>query len=101
MKTTGFLPPAPVAFRPRSEERRVGKECRSRCDWSSDVCSSDLHRHGDEQKRRDEIVGGGVMNEDDRLPAAGAGRIQAWRNVWHAVPSTWGEVIIATGAMQS
>src|SRR5476649_2409405 len=27
----------------RSEERRVGKECRSRCDWSSDVCSSDLH----------------------------------------------------------
>src|SRR5476649_2129824 len=29
----------PVA---RSEERRVGKECRSRCDWSSDVCSSDL-----------------------------------------------------------
>src|SRR5476649_1150129 len=23
----------------RSEERRVGKECRSRCDWSSDVCS--------------------------------------------------------------
>src|SRR5882672_3232408 len=28
----------------RSEERRVGKECRSRCDWSSDVCSSDLDR---------------------------------------------------------
>src|SRR4030095_7884215 len=27
---------------PRSEERRVGKECRSRCDWSSDVSSSDL-----------------------------------------------------------
>src|SRR5882672_9036733 len=27
---------------PRSEERRVGKECRSRCDWSSDVYSSDL-----------------------------------------------------------
>src|SRR5476649_135982 len=23
---------------PRSEERRVGKECRSLCDWSSDVC---------------------------------------------------------------
>src|ERR671926_142303 len=33
--------PAPA---PRSEERRVGKECRSRCDWSSDVCSSDLRR---------------------------------------------------------
>src|SRR5438034_59822 len=29
----------------RSEERRVGKEWRSLCDWSSDVCSSDLlHR---------------------------------------------------------
>src|SRR5476649_2766425 len=28
---------------PRSEERRVGKECRSLCDWSSDVCSSDLN----------------------------------------------------------
>src|SRR5699024_4047963 len=26
----------------RSEERRVGKECRSKSDWSSDVCSSDL-----------------------------------------------------------
>src|SRR5947207_2798930 len=26
----------------RSEERRVGNECRSLCDWSSDVCSSDL-----------------------------------------------------------
>src|SRR6202049_2019561 len=28
----------------RSEERRVGKECRYQCDWSSDVCSSDLDR---------------------------------------------------------
>src|ERR1035437_6222468 len=26
----------------RSEERRVGKECRYWRDWSSDVCSSDL-----------------------------------------------------------
>src|SRR5882672_10392947 len=37
--------PMPGARRkrnPRSEERRVGKECRSLCDWSSDVCSSDL-----------------------------------------------------------
>src|SRR5882672_407 len=31
-----------VMKRERSEERRVGKECRSLCDWSSDVCSSDL-----------------------------------------------------------
>src|SRR5882672_1776200 len=30
-------------WRLRSEERRVGKECRSLCDWSSDVCSSDLN----------------------------------------------------------
>src|SRR5215204_6590432 len=27
--------------------RRVGKECRSRWDWSSDVCSSDLVRAAD------------------------------------------------------
>src|SRR5476649_2773092 len=33
----------PASLRPRSEERRVGKECRSLCDWSSDVCSSDLN----------------------------------------------------------
>src|SRR3712207_4091367 len=31
-----------AASRSRSEERRVGKECRSWRDWSSDVCSSDL-----------------------------------------------------------
>src|SRR5882672_8865500 len=38
------LPPCrrPTAISIRSEERRVGKECRSLCDWSSDVCSSDL-----------------------------------------------------------
>src|SRR5438034_1237380 len=30
----------------RSEERRVGKEWRSLCDWSSDVCSSDLTVEG-------------------------------------------------------
>src|SRR5476651_9451 len=28
----------------RSEERRVGKECRYWRDWSSDVCSSDLNQ---------------------------------------------------------
>src|SRR5476649_1245760 len=31
-----------MGYSARSEERRVGKECRSRCGWSSDVCSSDL-----------------------------------------------------------
>src|SRR5215218_2887489 len=37
----------------RSEERRVGKECRSLCDWSSDVCSSDLY---------DKLLGGGSIS---------------------------------------
>src|SRR5438132_1022127 len=32
----------PTSAEIRSEERRVGKEWRSLCDWSSDVCSSDL-----------------------------------------------------------
>src|SRR5882672_7355796 len=36
------MPPCQPALPSRSEERRVGKECRSLCDWSSDVCSSDL-----------------------------------------------------------
>src|SRR5215203_439400 len=34
----------------RSEERREGKECRSLCDWSSDVCSSDLDQRGGAQR---------------------------------------------------
>src|SRR5947209_3170674 len=33
-----------LCFADRSEERRVGKECRYWRDWSSDVCSSDLKR---------------------------------------------------------
>src|SRR5947207_970740 len=37
-----LLPALARAKKTRSEERRVGKECRSLCDWSSDVCSSDL-----------------------------------------------------------
>src|SRR6476646_5601330 len=37
-----FILTRPLGATVRSEERRVGKECRSRCDWSSDVCSSDL-----------------------------------------------------------
>src|SRR5262245_558131 len=52
----------------RSEERRVGKECRcrhTRClsDWSSDVCSSDLHtktnqilRHYADMSKPDERI---------------------------------------------
>src|SRR5476649_826594 len=38
----GLFPCLPPGKTHRSEERRVGKECRSLCDWSSDVCSSDL-----------------------------------------------------------
>src|SRR5262252_1270818 len=70
----------------RSEERRVGKEGRSLCDWSSDVCSSDLVMGlGDEvavdldgaglfadaeavEERGDRLAGGqflGVAVEDD------------------------------------
>src|SRR5215211_1086216 len=42
----------------RSEERRVGKECRSLCDWSSDVCSSDLQRDALVRlHREDQLVG--------------------------------------------
>src|SRR5882672_10284107 len=37
--------PRTVSCSRRSEERRVGKEYRSLCDWSSDVCSSDLDVH--------------------------------------------------------
>src|SRR5579875_2842052 len=44
----------------RSEERRVGKECRSLCDWSSDVCSSDLFQ---------------VINPHSREKRAGTGPI--------------------------
>src|SRR5476649_1510920 len=46
----------------RSEERRVGKECRSLCDWSSDVCSSDL------------VVGALRDREDARLFPFGRAR---------------------------
>src|SRR5476649_411821 len=45
----------------RSEERRVGKECRSLCDWSSDVCSSDLVNGG-----RRQILGHQVLRRADR-----------------------------------
>src|SRR5215211_3709581 len=41
----------------RSEERRVGKECRSLCDWSSDVCSSDLANAASARSRHDPRVG--------------------------------------------
>src|SRR5947209_7673548 len=79
---------------PRSEERRVGKECRSRWsayhssrrrhtrywrDWSSDVCSSDLAQPGTESRanpriprrpgaeRADEVVYGAVLlSRDDQ-----------------------------------
>src|SRR5882672_2614798 len=40
----------------RSEERRVGKECRSLCDWSSDVCSSDLLAGREERQAQVEVA---------------------------------------------
>src|SRR5262252_1339511 len=48
----------------RSEERRVGKECRSRCDWSSDVCSSDLFDGN--------IAGFALMHIDEHIGALAA-----------------------------
>src|SRR5215211_7596241 len=58
----------------RSEERRVGKECRSLCDWSSDVCSSDLVAL-DRGLRGVELVAhdaGGRRDRDDEAGALGA-----------------------------
>src|SRR3990172_8378499 len=52
----------------RSEERRVGEEGRSRWDWSSDVCSSDLISREPERCRKDAV-------RQDRV--AGAGRERA------------------------
>src|SRR5215211_7909509 len=58
----------------RSEERRVGKECRSRCDWSSDVCSSDLPPAPH------------ILDPEDGLPLFGGQRIAEvilWiKDVW-------------------
>src|SRR5919199_1667336 len=64
----------------RSEERRVGKECRSRCDWSSDVCSSDLapdarRRHllarQDHLHAPDGRVAAPLLAEDDHVTQIG------------------------------
>src|ERR1035437_8962782 len=64
----------------RSEERRVGKECRYWRDWSSDVCSSDLcgagggarHTHCLRRERVQQArVHGSVAEEGRRCGAAG------------------------------
>src|ERR1035437_8347240 len=62
-----------------SEERRVGKECRSPCDWSTDVCSSDLP-----------CLPGGDLAVGGNLPAphgrpGGADGDRADQNVPHAL----------------
>src|SRR5690348_10389402 len=59
----------------RSEERRVGKECRWTGDWSSDVCSSDLtkwwkHRTSNAERRTSNGRGGWRGDSDEH---AGAG----------------------------
>src|SRR6476646_5530950 len=62
-----------VVVSKRSEERRGGKECRSRCDWSSDVCSSDLRRrHPGRPRRR-------LDRADDQQPRQGQRATRRWR----------------------
>src|SRR5476649_570531 len=66
----------------RSEERRVGKECRSLCDWSSDVCSSDLgcgHAH-----RVHEDFGGAVPDPQRPWGAADTAQPGAVRQIGRA-----------------
>src|ERR1035437_5615339 len=50
----------------RSEERRVGKECRSRRDWSSDVCSSDLIADEEHRSYRSRVGQGGAGCDSGR-----------------------------------
>src|SRR5476649_2230528 len=60
----------------RSEERRVGKECRSRCDWSSDVCSSDLAVVARARRRRSRLRRGGRGRAADRDGVASGRQVQ-------------------------
>src|SRR5215204_3305912 len=74
--------PAPAVFSKRrrhpsdsasSEERRVGKECRSRCDWSSDVCSSDLAGQVDQlaqllERSAQGVAGAGGVLQKEAAP---------------------------------
>src|ERR1035437_2684025 len=46
----------------RSEERRVGTECRYWRDWSSDVCSSDLIAYPRRSKMRFNLFGRDVFS---------------------------------------
>src|SRR5919202_1683739 len=59
-----------TALTGRSEERRVGKECRSLCDWSSDVCSSDLLRYA---------FGAGLQPRPGDLPGRRVGQARDGR----------------------
>src|SRR5688572_4803496 len=78
----------------RSEERRVGKECRFDCDWSSDVCSSDLLAVAFDQPRCADhdchCLTSLVL--DLRLPVATSGRPDVIP--FHTPPSV-GEALIA------
>src|SRR5882672_5062408 len=69
LELNGFLRASTVR---RSEERRVGKEWRSLCDWSSDVCSSDLARDAVACRRARQHAGHGrhrALARAQRLPA--------------------------------
>src|SRR5438034_696185 len=62
----------------RSEERRVGKEGRSLCDWSSDVCSSDLFSGRGEPWR----VGLGRPPDDNTCTQSSASSAACDCSVW-------------------
>src|ERR671932_495375 len=71
------LPPAEVEDSAvRSEERRVGKECRSRCDWSSDVCSSDLYARRQKEKPADRVAAAPGVGRAGRAAAGGGRRLR-------------------------
>src|SRR5882672_3579530 len=66
----------------RSEERRVGKECRSLCDWSSDVCSSDLTHNFQWMLVRDAQVF--TKQRLARRKRLGESRLLRWKEIGRA-----------------
>src|SRR5579875_2490781 len=83
----------------RSEERRVGKECRSRCDWSSDVCSSDLliwaRLLSDHDGPYNEIQSGRFATQLYR-EFMDPRRVEDWTEYWYPVRGLGGGFVEAT-----